>query len=216
MSEETPKKVVANYPSNSQKSKKAAEPKEAPKKVVSNEVTQRRKPLGRKLADTFAGDDARSVGGYILFEVVIPTLKSLISDAVSQGVERMLFGEASTRSSKNRRHTSYNQMYKGRSDGYRHDDTRPGGRPMSQRSRANHDFDEILIEDRGEAEEVLEQLIELIDRFDLATVADLYSLTGVSGSFQDDKWGWYELGTAQIKRVRGGWLLDLPRPQPID
>ena len=59
-------------------------------------------------------------------------------------------------------------------------------------------------------------LFTLIERYQSATVADLYELVGVQGSYTDDKWGWVDIRGAGITRVRNGYLLDLPRPQPLD
>lgn len=213
--------TTPNYPGNSKKKKESeeAEPRRADKKVervVSGDVTQRKPPLSRRIAETFAGDDARSVGGYILFDVIIPAAKSMISDAVSQGIERMLFGtttRSSSRSSRNRGSSGYHKMYNGRNfegDGGR------GDRDLSRRGRATHDFDEIVIETRGEAEEVLDMLGEIIEKYDVATVNDLYDLVGITGTFTDDKWGWVEMLDAHVRPVRGGYLLKLPKPEWLE
>lgn len=203
------KKTVVNYQANSHKSK--AGPEKEPKKVekvVSGEVVQRKKPLGRKIADTFTGDDMQSVGGYILFEVMLPAAKTMISDAVSQGIERLLFGDSRPRGRTN--YTSYNRM--SGSSATRKDEPRT----ISRHARATHDFDEIVVESRGEAAAVLDQLTELIDRYNVATVNDLYELVGITGTFADDKWGWTDLRSASVRRVRDGYLLDLPRTSPLD
>lgn len=88
---------------------------------------------------------------------------------------------------------------------------------MSRRSRAAHNFDEIILETRMEAEEVIERMAEYVERYDQASVSDLYQLVGVTGSFADEKWGWKDLRAASVTRVRnGGYLLDLPRPIELD
>lgn len=216
----TPKKVSINYQSNSNK-KRVAEKKEEPtekkkvEKVIEGEVIKRKKPLRRKLAETFTGEDMQSVGNYILFEVIIPASKTMISDAVSQGVERTLFGETIRRSPgaasrPQQRHTSYHKMYSP------NDDRVAGPRQMSSRAKATHDFDEVILPNRGDAEAVLEGLDLLIAEYDVATVADLYELVDITGSFQDDKWGWSDIRGASVTRVSQGYLLNLPRPIALD
>src|SRR5690606_17881328 len=109
---------INNYPPNTHKSKDSEskrpqkENAEKPKfeKVADGE--HRKKSLGKKISETFTGDDARSVGEYVLFDVVIPAAKTMISDAVGQGVERMLFGEARrprTGGGSRTNYTSYNR-----------------------------------------------------------------------------------------------------------
>lgn len=223
MSEETVRYAPKNnYPGNSHKAKgkvieteKPVEEKPKVKQVTSGAVVQRKKGLGRKVAETFAGDDAHSVGNYILFDVILPAAKAMISDAASQGVERLLFGEASRSRTRTAggSHTSYNRMYTpNRED-------RPSNGPsrnMSHRARANHDFNEIVLEDRGEAEDVLDCLGDLISTYDVASVADLYELVGITGNFTDDKYGWSSIAGASVSRVRAGYLLNLPRPTALD
>lgn len=216
------KKPKTNYPGNSQKAKEGATPPEKDirklDKITSGEAVQRKKPLGRKIAETFTGEDAQSVGSYILFDVIIPATKNLITDMVSQGIERLMFGDSKSRgrisSGRSTNYTSYNKMYSGST---RSDIDRPdGGRKMSERGRRTHDFTEVILEDRGEAEQVLDTLIEAIAEYDVATVTDLYDLVGITGSYVDDKWGWTDLRGSEVRRVREGYLLSLPKPLPID
>lgn len=88
------------YPTNSKQSrerpaeKKPAAERKKMEQVVTGEVSRRKKPLGRRFAETFGGGDARGVAGYVVMDVLIPAAKDAISDAVSQGIERMLFGES--------------------------------------------------------------------------------------------------------------------------
>lgn len=220
------KKPKINYPANSQKAKDAdrspdevvEEGEKKVKQITSGSVVQRKKPLGKKIAETFAGDDAHSVGSYILFDVIIPATKNLVSDMVREGIDRLLFGDSKGRSrissARSNGHTSYSKMYTGST---RSDLDRPGGgRQLSDRSRRTHDFTEVILDDRGEAEQVLDTLRELIDNYDIATVTDLYDLVGITGSYVDDKWGWADLRAAEVRRIRDGYLLDLPRAMPID
>lgn len=208
---QTPKKAAPKEPTE-QKSVKKVE------QITVNTVVRRKKPWTRRFSETFMGGDAQSVGSYIIVDVLIPATKDAIADAVSQGIERMLFGEAQPRRrpTGNRSvggsssHVSYNR-YSGNSQ-----TARTGPKPISPRARANHDFDEIVLATRAEAEEVVDNLYSLVDSYDIATVADLYGMVGQTGSYTDEKWGWSDLRGTSISRVKGGYLLDLPRPQYID
>jgi len=227
--EPQPKKPArSNYPSNTNKEKAGevvpatkvtSESERAPlEKVISGNAVQRKKSLGSKIAETFAGDDAQSVGQYILFDVVIPATKNLISDMVSQGIERLLFGDARGRIQVDRRvggRTGYNKMYNGGLSRER-DREEPRSRSLSNRARATHDFGEILMETRGEATEVLDRLMLQVEEYDVATVADLYNLVGISGTFQDEKFGWTDLRGSEVVRVRNGYVLRLPRTTDLD
>ena len=216
------------YPANSHKVKdvqrdytKAGKPNEEPEKkiekVVEGKVVTRKKPLPKRMAESFMGGDLRTVRTYILFDVLLPAAKDTIADVVSQGIERMLFGEARSTSRRTGRrpgqYTPYNQysQYTARSFGKRED-----RRGLSRTARANHDFDEIILATKREADEVIGRLFDLIARYESATVADLYELLGIPGNYTDDKWGWTDIRGAGATRVTGGYLLDLPRPEPLD
>lgn len=217
-----------NYASNSHKSKEAAKVDETearPKmeKVIAGTAVQRKKPLGRRVKEMFAGDDAQSVGNYILVDVVVPAIKNTLSDAVSQGVERMLFGTTTPRSNTRRMgqsgggagYTTYNRTSTSRSQ----DDYTPGrNRVVSTRVTAQHDFREIVLDSRGEVELVIDRLFARIDKYGSATVGDLFDLTDISGDFTQEKYGWYkgDLDGAHAQPVRGGYLIILPDPVELD
>lgn len=193
--------------------------------VVSGEVIRRKKPIGRRLVETFVGGDARGVWGYVLFDVLIPAAKDTIADAFSQGVERLLFGDARSAS----RRTGYRP---GGTNGYvnysRYSQSTnyvPGGvnshrdrdeRLISRRARSTHDFDEIVLATRNEATTVIDRMFDLLNKYEQVSVADLYDLVNVSGDYTDNKWGWTDLRGAAVVRVRNGYLLDLPKPEPLD
>ena len=166
----------------------------------------------------FIGGDSRTVGAYLVYDVLLPAAKDTIADAMSQGVERMLFGEVRSTSRRvaNRRgqsnYTNYTR-YAASSPPW---ETRRAEAIPSRRARATHNFDEIIIATRVEAEQVIDRLFDLVSQYESATVADLYELVGITGSYTDDKWGWTDLRGAGATRVRNGYLLDLPRPEALD
>lgn len=213
----------SEFPSNRKTEKPAPRNKATEKKVeqvVQSEVVRRKKPLGKRFTEHFVGGDARSVWGYVAFDVLIPAAKDMFADAVSQGVERMIFGEARSTSRRTGArpggsYVSYNRYSAGsRKIGGPPDDR--SRHELSRRARASHDFDEIILGTRVEADEVIDRLFDLVSKYEAATVADLYDLVGISGSYTDDKWGWLDLRGAGVTRVRNGYLLDLPKPEPLD
>ena len=209
-----------NYPGNSKRVtdnepvKKAPAKEKKVQKVVVGEVTRRKKPLNKRFSETFVGGDAQSVWVYVLNDVVVPAAKDMIADSVSQGIEKMLFGESRGRSRgatvAGAAYTSYNKI------STQAKASSGGRRDISQRARASHNFDEIILNTRAEAQEVLDSLFTLISDYDVATVADLYEMVGQTGTFTDEKWGWVDMRGASVTRIKGGYLLNLPRPEYID
>lgn len=221
----------AQFPSNSherpnpQPAPTDANPAKRVEKAVTGKVHERKRPLGKRFLDTFTGGDARGALDYVIMEVLIPAAKDAIADATSQGIERIVFGEARSRSRRPSRYGSPSS-YSGGTNSYTRysSPTTANSRPtynepartVSNRSRMTHDFKEIVLETRVEAEDVLSQLESLLDRYRSVTVKDFYDLVGITGQYTDSKWGWLEIKRADIVRVRDGYLIDLPRPEPID
>jgi hypothetical protein len=76
-------------------------------------------------------------------------------------------------------------------------------------------YDEVIFENRGEAEHVLTQMDELVSTYGMVSVADLYDLVGMSCDYTYNKYGWTNIRNARIERVRDGFLLEMPKALPI-
>ena len=59
-------------------------------------------------------------------------------------------------------------------------------------------------------------LEDMIDQYDIASVADLYDLVGIVGSYTDNKYGWTSVRSARIERVRDGYVIRMPKALPLD
>ena len=207
------------FPPNSKANKNERPEEKKIEKVVTGTVKRQKRGIGKKISDTFLEDDTRSVGSYIFYDVLIPAAKAMLSDMVGGGIDMLLFGErrggrsSSIRRDGGRSYTSYGSYYNTDRTGKPQREPR---RDISRTGRSRHDFDEIVLETRGEAEEVLSHLVDLIIDYGMASVADLYELVDVTGDFTDNKYGWTDLSSASVSRVRGGYLLNLPRTRPLD
>lgn len=182
------------------------------RRVVKGRAMKRKKSPGSNLLKSFLGEDIGSVGGYIIHEVLIPAAKDTLREVVSGGIERLLFGEEGSRSSKRHRDSgrtvvSYGQYYNDRR-------TEPKKRRYSGRSRP---VEEVIIVNRGEANDALEALQDILDDYQVVSVADMYEIVGFDGGdWSDAKWGWKDLRDARVIRVHEGYLLDLPDTIYID
>lgn len=224
-----------DYPSNSHNRRDLPRPVEKKaddvpaekrvERIIDGDVIRRKKPLGRRFKETFFGSDSQSVWQYVVMDVLIPAAKDMVADATSQGIERMLFGEEhhygrrggrrggrNARTSEYTNYTRYSRAY----------DDRPPFPPIdrrrevSRRARATHNFDDIILATRAEGEEVLDRLYDLLEKYETATVSDLYGMLGLSGAYTDDKWGWTDLRGSQVRHTANGYLLDIPNPEPLD
>lgn len=196
---------MEEYASNSHKSRaEAAKQDHKVEKVVSGTVKTKKKTGLNKMANVFISEDAGNVKSYILMDVLVPAVKKAISDIVTNGIEMMLYGETGRKKNSNSSRISYRDYYK--------DDRRSRDRTIS---RSSYDYDDIILETRGEAEDVLSRMDEIMDTYGIVSVADFYDLVGVTGSFTDNKYGWTNIRSANVLRTRDGYMIKLPKATPI-
>ncbi len=202
---------MEEYRPNSNRFKEEQKDKEREKKIekiVTGEVKTRKKSKLSKLTDEFISEDAKNVKSYVFGEVLIPAIKKAISDIVTDGIDIILYGESKRggkRSTADR--VSYRNYYDRDSRSTRSD--RVG-------LSSGYSYDDIILNNRGEAEDVLNRMDELMDTYGLVRVADLYDLVGITGNYTDNKYGWTNIRNAEIVRVRDGYMIKMPRAIPID
>lgn len=167
-------------------------------KIVTGTVKSKKK---NGFLGMFFSGDLMDIKDYILQDVIIPAIKNTIEDSVSM----MLNGGTRKNSRKpTSSRISYRSYYE------REENDR-------ERYRKDHGYscNDVILESRTEAEEVIARLDELIDVYGMASVADLYDLVGISGQYTDNKYGWTDVRSATHVRVRDGYLLKMPRAKPL-
>lgn len=181
------------------------EPKKV-EKVVAGKVTAKPKTGLAKFAETFFAEDLHKVKDYVVKDVIMPTVKDTIWTIIARGSERLIFGEAG-HSPKNSKlpFINYNGLFKS---------SAPAQVPTVNSSSSQYSVDNIILEDRGDAEKVLTAMNAYIAEFGEVSISTLYDMIGEPISdFMSTRWGWRSLNTAGIMRTtNGGYKLDLPRP----
>ena len=176
--------------------------------VVVGKVRRKKKSDLRKMTDVFVSEDINNVKSYVVLDVLVPSIKKVISDVVTNGIDMILYGESGgTKKNSN----SYRVSYRNYSD--KNDRKIDYSRNTS---RNNYNFDDVVLDSRGEAEDVLMSMDDLISRYGMVTVADLYDLIGVTGNYTDNKYGWTDIRNASVVRIRDGYILKLPKVLPIN
>ena len=205
--------------SNKDKEEKEDKPEKVVVKVVTGEVIRKPRTLGRKFKDIFFGGDARSAARYVAADVLLPALRDLVVDVIGRGTERVIYGESSVR---HRRPTmesrvQYNRSYNNPLDRSYAGPRQPPVRLPDQnwRQTRKQRVGDIIIASREEAERVVETLLEIIDQYDVASVADYYDLLGEETTAIDNKWGWTYLNNVQVRQVHHGYLIDLPSAEQL-
>jgi hypothetical protein len=188
----------------------------AAKRQLQGTVNPEKQSLGKKIVSTFVKDDMNEVKEYVWYDVVLPKVKEIISETISNTVDMALYGERRSRSNINRRggssYVSYSSQYRSTND------SRPQYASGSRDRRDGYNLSNLIFDTRVDAESVLGDLCDLVEDYKMASVADFYKFAGMEeqSTFMDRRWGWYDLGNARVVRTRDGYSIDMPRPQQLD
>lgn len=204
-----------DYPSNSYKARAARNTEIAEKKhvesVVTGKVKKKKKSELSKAKDNFILSDMKSVSSSCVKDILIPAAKNLIYDMVADGLNMLLYGETGGNRRRSRdRDGSYRRFF----------DTVDDRKRSSRRSISRFDLDDVILSSKDEAEEVLDRMDDLIERYGIASVGDFKSLIGERSEHTDEKFGWTSFKSADIMRIRDGrdegYLIRVPKPSSID
>lgn len=195
---------MENYQSNSFKSKEL-EAKQPEKKLtkVANAKLKKKSEI-QKIAETFVAEDLNKVKNAVLMDVIVPAVKKVISDIVTNGIDMLLYGEVKHNKTTTTSKIGYNSMYNSQNQAN-----------TARVARSSYIYNDIILSSRGEAEEVLNQMNEIIGTYGVVSVADLCEIVGVTGEFTDNKYGWSDIRDAYVERGKDGYMLKLPRALPI-
>ena len=185
----------------------------------------KKSPLQR-FKDIFLSTTPKEAWAVVKEDVIIPGVIALGVDLAHGYIDTLAYGERQSRSYKKHQtqsnKTAYYASYKKGSEDI--------SRKPAIRSALGYSFDNIVFEDgegtssRHIALQIFEDLCDAAQEYPTVSVYDFLSiveeLTGnpeYAPKSTDQNWGWTSEGLtkADIVRVPGGWMIDLPKPQNI-
>lgn len=184
-------------------------PEKKLEKVVTGNVTIKKKSTLAKIRDMFIAEDADKVGNYILLDVLVPSVKKAIVDIIKSSAD-MIFGTKGSQKSGGTTYTYGGTPYVSYSSAQKQ---KP--EPVNV-SRSQYEVGDIIFENRADAEEVLSKLDELISVYGQASVADLCELVNAPYEYVANKYGWKNIHDAVPIRVASGYSLRMPRSMPLE
>ena len=201
------------YKEEQKKASEETKPVEV-QKVVQGPVTIK-KPTGiKRIFRMLLAEDLPKVKEYVLQDVLIPSAKKAIDDIVTNTSSILLYGN-SGRNKKNTTPFGTRVSYYNDYTSY----SKPSNNTTvkSTTERTGFDFEQYVFDNRGDAEKVLDQLQDILGRYGLVRVSNLYESMGVkSNNYCIYNYGWTNLSAAKVSRVPNGYILDLPRPYTLD
>ncbi|MBR5862197.1 MAG: hypothetical protein IKZ08_02610 [Bacteroidales bacterium] len=176
-------------------------------KAVKGTVTRKKNEV-RKFTDILAPGDVKNITDYIVWEMLIPSGKKMLSEMGRVFLDMLLYGDSGRGG--DRRGSSYDRV--SYHDYGRYSSSDRNAPRASARVRTPYDYEDIEFDDRYDAVEVLRRMDEIMDAYHMVTVAAYYELCGIrDNNYMNYDYGWTSIRTAEIVPSRGKWVIKLPK-----
>lgn len=199
--------------------KKEQRPAKQVNRVISDGAVVRRKrqPMSKRLKAHFMPETDLPLPEHIFFEVLMPGAMAAAAEVFHQSIDILLPTRGGARfrgGGAPRRGSVEYRRPQGRGNvPWDREDPRDAG--LSRRARATHSFDQLILDDRYEAERVLDEMANLLADYDQVTVGDYYDCVGETKEFTDENYGWTSLVGTRVLRRDGGYVIDLPPTESL-
>lgn len=201
---------------------------EAIKKLeFKGDISKRKPSFSERLKTTFIAEDARDVGDYIIWDILIPTVKRTLNDVICGASNRIFLGSTTPQTSHlyqerggvTRVIGSENRYSSLARSSSQKTETRPlPNRRSANMPRSNFNIDIFESTDYGDCAMLLDDIVDYLETKKKITVSGYYSLAFNSQApYTSENWGWYSLKSASIERdANGKWFIKLPRPEYLE
>ena len=180
--------------------------------VVKGKVKIKKEPLSRKFGDVFLSDSIDNVKSYVIFDVIVPGIRDLLSSMITNGTDMLIYGHSRGNAARRGNdRTNYSKISRGNNIGRSNEVVRAN-------PHTRYSYSEIIFDSRADAREVLDCMGDILDRFKMVSVADFYELAHAEEceTYTDRKYGWFDISTAEIVRDRDGYRIILPKTELLD
>lgn len=73
----------------------------------------------------------------------------------------------------------------------------------------------LIFETKEDTDKVLANMNEIIDKYNVVSVSDLYELIGFKSTYADSQTGWTSLKEVKITQVSEGFQIEFPKAETI-
>ena len=180
-----------------------------------------KKNVKRKIVDFLFSDKLDSIGSYILYQVIGPSINTLIYNIGSNALRMAFFGNDAPIQSPGGSYIPGQGYRPAQKDPYAYQQiSYPGyAQPAVLRQSSRIDINDVSFSTEKAAYDVLNEMCSVIAKFGKVRAADFYEFCGISG--EKDNWtlggiGWYTLANAKVlERTDGRYIIDFPPVQEL-
>lgn len=206
---------MEEFKGNSNVSKQQSQERSKVEAVTSDVKVRKENSLARK----FFAQDAKTAAKGVSDDIIIPGLKNLLVNVLKKTVDYIFTG----RTTSGNGYTNYNSIYPSSPRNVSYGAPSGSGfgltAPIQTQQRSSvYAVNDILFNERGDAEEVLLRMNEIIDKYGMVSVLDFYDLINKSSmsAATDNKYGWKDLSCAKVDRTIEGYRILFPKILPLE
>ena len=209
---------MEQYPSNTLKERnKQAQKKEKPdlKCVVSGKSKPVPQSFWSKVFVGIKPASGQTMKSFVFDEIVTPLIQRAVVEGVTGAINYLVKGDAyadrKNNNSFGKSYINYNGISSGKSNAN-------GSQYVYSGKNSGMEIENVWFESRVDAQRVLDEMRSVIAGYDILTVNGFYDIIGRTNIIDpsNEKFGWSDLRNAYITASRGGWVIHLPHPMPID
>lgn len=169
--------------------------------VISGKATIKKKNIFQKFRNALVREDSKSIGEYIVEDVVIPMVIGGIQKTLHSVVDAY-FNKGGTGTGYTYGQTGWKPPISMISYGDFYNKNKQQAQPVAR--EAMSDFGDIIVPTKADADEVICQMDELISKFTQASILDLLDLIGETGPTTLNRYGWTDFSAARAVRMMDG------------
>ena len=173
----------------------------------------KKKKFGQKMKEAMFSEDIGngSVTEYVFFKIMIPSIKRVLSDMANTAINMALGLDPKTRTITANTHTANASVYRDRNYNRPRDD---------YYSRSREALSELEW-DEDTANDIYNQVIDLIDQYGQCSISDVYSIMGLGDRIRstDGRWGWTSprgIDIVHLDARHDRNIIDFPSAQPLN
>lgn len=184
------------------RNKQSVEPRSA---VVGGGVKQQKASIGTRVQDEL-NTQWKDVLLPAAKDMIVDMLRGALDGVIEMGknaIDMKIYGEIKSHRKSGVRGANTYTRYWGNSS------------ESKKEQHTSTSYENIIFDTRADAVAVLEGMTDILEEYQVVSVADMLELSGLKPNYTDRGYGWFKLGRAEILGTRDGYILSMPRPSVI-
>lgn len=162
---------------------------------------------------SFFAKDFSEIGKSLWNDRIIPGVKKFVYDVFTNGLHMSLFGNGVSTTTQSPyqqvSYHAYDQIYKPAQQ-------YGAPKPPQPQQQSVLGYDRFVFDNRGDAEQVLLQMQDIIEEYGIVRVSDFYDIIQKTPPVTAHDWGWKSVVNAKVTVCSEGFCIQFPPVKPAN